>query len=117
MNDLQDFNRDRMHILFGEETSLISQVLEILQEDLPLHLENLNQAVGQKNYTVIDETAHTLKGSLANVGAERGSALAGRLLAASEERNAELCLELYASLHGSVIKFLQQFRELAEEDT
>ena len=115
MDELPDFNRERIAVLFGTDGELTRQVLEILEEDIPRHLSELQQAIQQKDGRRIYEIAHTLKGSLANVGGERGSSISLRMLQAAQKDDFPRCLELYRKLETSANQLLAQLSQFARE--
>ncbi len=117
MGELPDFNRERIAVLFGNDLTICKQVLDILKDDLPSHLDQLSESIGEQDSRQIYKTAHTLKGTLANVGADRGSSLAQRMVLASQENNFEYCRKLYESLVETTETFLAEFQELAFENT
>ena len=114
MGTLPDFNKERIELLFGSDADLIQQVLEILNEDIPLHLRELSQAIQREDGRRVYEIAHTLKGSLANVGGEQGSRLSRQMLQAAEEKQFSRCLELYRQLDASANQLLLQLARFAE---
>ena len=109
MEPLSDFSRKRIFDILGNDIQLMSEILDIVKQDFPNHIVMLGQAIEDKDYTSVYETAHTLKGSLANIGAERGSSLAAAILASTELEDFEKCAELYPVIQDSVEQFLKEF--------
>ncbi len=114
MGELPDFSKERIELLFGSDIDLIKQVLDILNEDIPGHLGELSQEIQREDGRRVYEIAHTLKGSLANVGGEQGSFLAQQMLQAAGEENFSRCLELYRQLDASANQLLLQLSQFAE---
>ena len=50
---------------------LIYNIIEIFFKDTPPRLTQIEQAIAQIDATTLEYTAHALKGSIANFGAER----------------------------------------------
>ncbi len=109
MEKLHDFNEQQIQLLFGDNIDLMEQVLEILQEDLPSHLKNLDKAIEFRDGNRVYEIAHTLKGSMASVGADKGSSLAKHIQREAEENQFETCRTLFVSLNETTGQFLREF--------
>lgn len=111
MEPLSDFNRKRISDILGNDYQLMSDVFEIVNQDFPDHVAALDHAIHMQDYETVYERAHTLKGSLANLGAERGSSLAAAVLKAADAGNFSKCRDLYPAIKDSVEQFLAEFEE------
>jgi len=54
----------------GGDTELFQELLEIYAEDAPIQIKKMTEQYQQADFPALAITAHTLKGSSANVGAE-----------------------------------------------
>lgn len=88
--------------LLGEEgdNSFLREILTIYLEDVPKRLGELKQAVASEDQPVFTRSAHTIKGSSANVGAREMQELAATL----EERSR---VEPIASLFPAIAELEQ----------
>ncbi len=109
MEPLTDFNRNRISDILGNNFQLMNEVFEIVNQGFPDHIAALDHAIRMQDYEAVYERAHTLKGSLANLGAERGSSLAEDVLAAAAAGNFDKCRDLYPAIKLSVEQFLNEF--------
>ena len=71
----QHFNRARLEKMLHGDPSLIKEILDMFLEDTRENLAGLGLAIRQGDQEVATRTAHALKGSGANIGAERFSSL------------------------------------------
>ena len=115
MEHTVDFNEKQITLLLGNDVSLLEQILDILKTDIPSHLLHLGQAIEQHDHKQIYEIAHTLKGSLANVGAEKGSSCAAHVLREAESKHTDTCRILYKSLQETTGEFLKEFTAYVEQ--
>lgn len=74
---------------FDGDEELLARVAEIFTESTPGLLVRLRADIGAKNAVDVSRSAHTLRGSLANVGAEHAASLAAEI----EERARKDLLE------------------------
>ncbi len=71
----QHFNRARLGKMLHGDPSLIKEILDMFLEDTTENLAILRAAIQQGDQERSTRTAHALKGSGANIGAERFSNL------------------------------------------
>lgn len=91
----------------ADDEELLREVVSALLAEIPEWLQGIQQAIEQANAESLKRTAHTLKGSLGQVGANSGARLAGLLEsmgAAGEFAKApEVLAELERELHERII--------------
>ncbi len=75
-----------------------TRMIEVFLEDLPGYLQALERAVQERDYEAIRATAHTIKGSSANFGAQRLSEVCRQLEQKGRERSADDAEELMVAL-------------------
>ena len=64
-----DFDWQQLRQLAGEDTDFEYELLEIFLQDAQQSLTDLEQAIANRSIQAIQDTAHSLKGASANVGA------------------------------------------------
>jgi len=69
--------RDLLEI--GAPPSLVQELIELYQEDVPYRLGRLEKALGLGDLTGVAAEAHTLKGALGSLGLQRFMDLTARM--------------------------------------
>jgi HPt (histidine-containing phosphotransfer) domain-containing protein len=97
---------DRSVILdrVGGDEELLREISAIFLEEYPTLIEEIRSAVGNQDATGLERAAHTLKGSVANFGAQAATQAAYRLEAMG--RKGELS-ESRSAFDDLVIRFDQ----------
>ena len=72
-------NREAALARMGGDQELLHEIALLFLEEYPSALQNLRKAVETRDSLVIEHTAHTLKGSVLNFGAEAAAEAASRL--------------------------------------
>jgi len=102
----------RLQQSFADDLEFIIEMYQIYVEDAHKRLDSLDDALAKSDYKGIVDASHALKGSSANIGAERMSALASRLeqIDAAKDMKAaeELARELDAEFEA-VEAFVQDY--------
>lgn len=91
--------RDLLERVDGDE-ELLREVLLIYLEDTPLVLENLKQGIDANSPEAVANAAHTLKGSSANIAAERLRYRAWQLEQKAKEGDLDGASAFYDMLEG-----------------
>jgi two-component system sensor histidine kinase/response regulator len=81
------FDEDALRRRVAGDTQLMAEVIRVFVEDLPLRLAAINDAVAGREASVLCAAAHALKGSSANLSANRLAAAAESLEIASTVPN------------------------------
>ncbi|MDB5389756.1 MAG: sensor protein [Planctomycetaceae bacterium] len=96
----------------GNDLELLQEILLVVLEEVPKWLHALRQAVQQSDATLLKRTAHTVKGSLSQVGAESAASIAERLEAMGTKHElthaAATLLELEVDLEERVCPALER---------
>jgi len=114
MSEKLVINIERLQLLFDGDLSLLQQILDIVQTDFPQLCTKLGQAIETENVELIHRHAHTLKGSLANVGGDIASIIAAEIDAAATKNNLNRCAKEFSGLRPAIDKFLIQLKLAAE---
>lgn len=72
-------NMNELLLRVDNDRELLRDLLSIFKDDFPRLLESLQSAVASGNPSKVAESAHALKGMLANLAAARAATLAGNL--------------------------------------
>lgn len=72
-------DKERLSLLFGDNGDFLKEIFSIVQEDFPANLKSLEEAHSSAQYEAALRLAHTLKGSLANIGGNKASHIAAQI--------------------------------------
>ena len=79
MNDLIDIDWEQLHQVSEDDPEFELELLTMLAEDIKIHINDLHQAVIDRDLIAIAHEAHYIKGSSANVGIVRIATLAKQI--------------------------------------
>jgi HPt (histidine-containing phosphotransfer) domain-containing protein len=68
MNDLIDIDWEQLHQVSEDDPEFELELLTMLAEDVKIHINDLRQAVVDRDALTIASEAHYIKGASANVG-------------------------------------------------
>jgi HPt (histidine-containing phosphotransfer) domain-containing protein len=68
MNDLIDIDWEQLHQVSEDDPEFELELLTMLAEDVKIHIDDLRQAVVDRDAMTIAHEAHYIKGASANVG-------------------------------------------------
>ena len=107
-SELPVLDRSVLKSSLGDDTELIKEVLELFMDTTPELIDSLKKASTEGSLREVKNSAHSLKGSAGNIGAEA--------LRASMKAIEEACLESdFVAVRNRVTEALEQYRILAEE--
>jgi HPt (histidine-containing phosphotransfer) domain-containing protein len=99
-----------------DDKELLLELLDIYQEDFLLKRATLAEAITKKDFTIIKEVAHSMKGASGNISAKRLYATCLQLEAKAKENNAEGLDQIlktvdsqFEEVKANAIKLKQQF--------
>jgi two-component system sensor histidine kinase/response regulator len=95
----------------GGDRELLREVLGILVEELPRHMESLRAAIASGNADAIEKQAHSIKGELGYLSLSEISLNACDLEASGRDANTVLSASLYVRLEAGVLEVLPQCAE------
>ncbi len=87
MSDIDIVNIDELKEIMDNDMELIKECFDDFRNEWAEAFGNIAKAVAEKNTTLIDETAHKLKGSLRYLAATQASQAAYELELAGKEQN------------------------------
>ncbi len=87
--------------------SLAIEIIEYIRRELPDSLNELHTAFDQQNYIQIAENAHRIKGTMANLCAQKAKETAFRLEIAAADLQQDAVGEHIASLHKQVDELIE----------
>ena len=89
MNDFIDIDWEQLHQVSEDDPEFELELLTMLAEDVKIHIEDLHQAIVDRNPSEIASEAHYIKGASANVGIIGLSSLAKQIEHVPQEKLAE----------------------------
>lgn len=105
-DELVVLDTGRLSLFFGDDRQLLQQITEIVQMDYPVTLEKLGKALDAGNQTDATNLAHTLKGSCANIGGDKVSAVASQVNDAAKRGDLMKCKEMFPFLSHCLTEFI-----------
>jgi signal transduction histidine kinase/CheY-like chemotaxis protein/HPt (histidine-containing phosphotransfer) domain-containing protein len=105
------FNRDELLERLGGNAALLPRFITMFLNSLTEPLQRLSDAIADNNCTDVHRLAHMIKGSSANIGAPRITAIAAVLDESGKSGNLELALEQLRHLEEEC----RAFRECVTE--
>ncbi len=75
-SDVEQFDKQAFLESYGENQAIIHELIEMYNNDVPAMLENVKQAIDQRDSKMLDEQAHALKGAVGVFEAKRAHAAA-----------------------------------------
>jgi HPt (histidine-containing phosphotransfer) domain-containing protein len=89
MNDLIDIDWEQLHQVSEDDPEFELELLTMLAEDVKIHIDDLRQAVIDRDALAIATEAHYIKGASANVGIISITAAAKQIEALAREQKLE----------------------------
>ena len=100
-------------MLFGDNLEMIQEICTIVISDFPELSQKLLSAIQEKDWNLISQYAHTLKGSIANVGGDRASQIAHEIHVAAKNNDYVTCKRLYPLLEEELREFFDALKSHA----
>jgi len=107
-------NIDRIQETSGGDTDFERELIEMYLEDAGEHLENIVTRVRNKEYQAIRQSAHTLKGSSANIGALSLEKVAYEIEQAAVNGDQKMLVQLTTVLKGNYAETEKSYRQYVE---
>ena len=86
----------------GEDMDLLKEILEIFLDDYPNQIKQIQEGILASDSKVVEQAAHSLKGSVANFAASRAREAAYRLEVLGREGNLGEAKEALADLEREI---------------
>ena len=112
-NDVLD--RDALFERVGGDIEFLQEIAGLFLEDCPKLLAEIRGAVASGDAHTLERAAHTLKGSIANFGAEAAREAALRLESLGRTGNLSPAQEAYSALETEVGRFTSALESLSAE--
>jgi HPt (histidine-containing phosphotransfer) domain-containing protein len=109
----QSFDRDTMLERMGGDMDLLAEVVDLFLEDSPKMLDTLRAAVSGGDALTVERSAHSLKGALLNLAAERAAGVALKLETMGREEDLADCLDVLADLEAEMSRLSEALKDLA----
>jgi two-component system sensor histidine kinase/response regulator len=115
-------DRKELHVLdigamldrVGGDTDLLRELARIFREDCPKLLAEIRRAVATENAPALMQAAHTLKGAVANFGADAAREAAFRLEIMGRAGDLKPAREAVGDLESEIQRFEQALSALAQ---
>jgi len=111
---LVSFNRNIALERVGGDEELLREVAQIYLTEYPPLIEKIRSAVGSGDSDALQRAAHTLKGSLATLGAEPAAALALTLESKGRENTLDSAADDLLHLEEELGRVHREMHALAE---
>jgi HPt (histidine-containing phosphotransfer) domain-containing protein len=106
------FDRDTMLERMGGDTELLAEVVELFLEDGPRMLDTVRDAVSERDAHNVERSAHSLKGALLNMAAERAAGIALELERMGREESLDTSLDILNRLEEEMERLQQELKDL-----
>jgi HPt (histidine-containing phosphotransfer) domain-containing protein len=97
---------ERLHMLFGDSDEFLTEIYEIVTTDFPENRDMLARALDDGDIESISRYAHTLKGSIANIGGIQASSGADAINKAAGLGDLEACRALFPQFDAQFNDFV-----------
>lgn len=114
-NHQQVLDREALLGRLGGDQEFLQEITGLFLEDCPKLLADIGSAVSTGNARDLEHAAHTLKGSVANFGADAARQAAFRLEAMGRAGDLQPAAEAYSSLVQEIERFTQALGSLSRE--
>lgn len=108
MKGLARYRAERLEAISRGNAAFVAEILKAYVQDSTRHMKELGDRMDAGDWTLAGRSAHTLKGSSANIGAERMGELSLRMQKACEAAEAAQARGILSEMRG-------EFSLLAEE--
>jgi HPt (histidine-containing phosphotransfer) domain-containing protein len=98
LHQLLSFNHEAALERVGGDKELLKEVAELYLGEYPLLLSEIGSAISHRDPDLLQRAAHTLKGSLGTLGADRAHQLARQLEAMGRTGSFQGCETAYEGL-------------------
>jgi two-component system, sensor histidine kinase and response regulator len=108
------FDEDALLARVGGSQALMREVIDLFLEDCPRLLSAVRQGLADGDGAAVHRTAHTLKGSAGNFGAQAVIALARRLEAHAREGNIPASDRVFSMLEAEIGRLMEELAAAQE---
>ncbi len=115
MNTPQVLDRDALFDRVGGDIEFLQEIADLFLEDCPKLLAQIRAAVSGGDARSLEYAAHTLKGSVANFGADAARDAAFRLEALGRAGDMTPAPDAYSALEQEIQRFTQELGTLSRE--
>ena len=112
IDSLPVFDEQELLERLGDNHELMQEIIDIARADLPLRLEQLQQAATAKDRTAIKHAAHSIKGMAANLSALQLQHSAGQLEHQPDTAGFPLLQQMTVQVEEKVTTLLEQLHRL-----
>ena len=110
------WEKDQILSIVDGDGELYHDLMDAYCEDALTGLEEISIALSSDNLSEVEQSAHALKGSSANVGGERAREASWWMENSARETNVEFCRLVFEVLDREITKFVKAVRQVDLED-
>lgn len=108
------FDKDEALKIIDNDNEFLKELVEIIINDVPEHMSEIEEAVNCRNSEALVESAHKLKGAVANFGKNATTDTAFKLETMGRENNLDGVEEVYDTLVKDVENLMNALKEFVE---
>ncbi len=109
MSDPLIFDYQAAMVRVENDTELLKELVDIFKSEYKINLSNIRDAINQFNNKTINQTAHSMKGALGNLGAMTSYHLAQKLEKIAEDKTLKDANSYLILFESEIEKFLIKF--------
>ncbi|MGA2434045.1 MAG: Hpt domain-containing protein [Bryobacteraceae bacterium] len=113
--NLSVLDREALLDRLGGDVDFLNEIAGLFMDDCPKLMDEIRNAVTEHDATALERSAHTLKGSVSNFGAERARLAALDLETMGRSHTLSNAEDAYKKLESEIDRFQQALGALAEE--
>jgi HPt (histidine-containing phosphotransfer) domain-containing protein len=98
------FSMERAMQSTGGDIELFGEIVGLFLENYPRNMSDILGAIQKRDASLLSRSAHSLKGAVANFGADRAFEAALRLEKMGDAADLEKCTGAYTALQGEIEK-------------
>ena len=116
LDNLPVWEKGQILSIVDGDGELYHDLMDAYCEDALTGLEEISIALSSDNLSEVEQSAHALKGSSANVGGERAREASWWMENSARETNVEFCRLVFEVLDREITKFVKAVRQVDLED-
>jgi len=102
---------DRLEALLQDDPVLAQQVIELFLEHTPHRMVMLSAAIANRDFVGVEQSAHYLKGSIANFGSDRSFTMSARLEELARLQDFSLIPSVFNQLEDALSQLSLQIKK------
>lgn len=108
---IHKFNLEKALKITDNDYDLLQEIIQLFKSEKITMLEEINQALNSGNLDIIKRSAHSIKGTLANIGADLCVDSAFKIETTSSLENIPASKDLFEKLKIDIEEYLVEVKE------